>query len=189
MKKIGEIGRQIIHIFSGLLMILLFITYGRYVFMLIILLALVLASIIVNLRLQNKKVIIFDWFEQKFERQDIRFPWWGPTFYLLGSLLIATFLSEPKAIASSIFILAVGDGFSTLIGLKGKHKLPYNDKKTIEGSMAFFLACLPLYLLIGNAIFPLAFIAAVVEAYPIKLEDNLTIPAACVLFFRLVGGT
>jgi len=98
-------------------------------------------------------------------------------------LIPLAFLHSPSEIAAVIFILAIGDGASTIIGMKGKHKIPYNKEKTFEGTVAFFLFSLPAYFFIGEAIIPLAIIAAVVESLPLRLDDNLTVPIACTVFF------
>ena len=60
----------------------------------------------------------------------------GPTIYVIMVLILILFFDF--RLAGSIFaILAFGDGFATVIGLKyGKHKI--HNNKSLEGSIAFF---------------------------------------------------
>jgi dolichol kinase len=90
----------------------------------------------------------------------------------------------PKIIAISAFsILVISDTASALIGRRfGRHRFL---AKSLEGSMAFFISAviviivspkidrLPMEYFIGIIA---AAIGTVVEALPIKLDDNLTIP-------------
>lgn len=103
----------------------------------------------------------------------------GATWVLLGAVL--TFSIFPKDIALAAFsILILGDAFAAIIGrLYGKTPLG-NTGKSVEGSLAFvFFSCL-VYPLVPNLDFsPLLFtilIAAVVEALPLPLDDNIRIP-------------
>lgn len=175
-RALGEVGRQLIHILSGLILIVLLISFGRGILVTLLFGLLIFLSVIINLRIFRESIFVIDYLEQKFERKNAPFAWWGPSFYALGTLFITVFLNDPRKIIAGIFILAVGDGFSTLVGIKGTHKLPFNQKKSIEGTLAFFFCCLPLYVLIGDKIFVIASIAALTEAYAIGIEDNLAIP-------------
>ncbi|MEK6981897.1 MAG: hypothetical protein AABX38_03110 [Candidatus Micrarchaeota archaeon] len=175
-RALGEVGRQLIHIISGLILIAILISFGRGILVSLLFGLLISLSMIINLRIFRESIFIVDYLEEKFERKNAPFAWWGPSFYALGALFIAIFLNDPRKIVAGIFILAVGDGFSTLIGIRGTHKLPFNDKKSIEGTLAFFVSCLPLYVLIGDKIFIIAAVAALTEAYAIGVEDNLAIP-------------
>ena len=109
------------------------------------------------------------------------------TMLVFGSLLGAPFF----VVGSGILVLALGDSMSTLAGRKiGRRKLPYNRKKSIEGSLLgtvyAFLGVL-LYLIIFHAIefehaTKLALVGAIagmfVESLPLKVDDNFLIPLA-----------
>jgi dolichol kinase len=97
-------------------------------------------------------------------------------------------LNDPNQIAAGLIILALGDGVATLIGQYGVLKLPYNHKKTIEGTVAFFLSSLVGGIFIGPLIIPVAFLAAFVESLPIKFDDNLSVPIVITAFFLIFGG-
>jgi len=90
----------------------------------------------------------------------------------------------PKIIAiNSIAILIISDTTSALIGRRfGRHRF---FGKSLEGSTAFFISAM-LVILVAPKIhyvlteylvgFVAAFVGAVVEALPIKVDDNLSIP-------------
>jgi dolichol kinase len=183
---LGETGRQAIHIAAGLLFIALALQYGREFLIELTFALLIFGSILIHMRLTGSKFFIIEWIERTFERKESRFPGWGPAWYLVGVLMLAVFLGDATKIAAGIYILAVGDGISTLAGIRGKHRLPLNSKKSIEGTIAFFVACLPLYAIFSYKAIPLALVAAAVEAYSINIEDNLSIPLACVIMLSLL---
>jgi len=109
--------------------------------------------------------------------------------------LILVFRSRLDIAAAAWGILAVGDGSATLAGLSGhRHPLSWNRSKSIEGLMAFVVAgggaavALawwtapsilarpdPAFLLAAPLLAALA--AGLAETVPIKLDDNITVPA------------
>ena len=106
----------------------------------------------------------------------------GASNVLISALLCV--LLFPKVIAINAFtILIISDTTSALIGRRfGRHRF---FAKSLEGSLAFFVSAI-LVILVAPKIdkllmeYIIGFIAAaigtVVEALPIKIDDNLTIP-------------
>jgi dolichol kinase len=106
----------------------------------------------------------------------------GASNVLVSALLCV--LIFPKIIAiNAITILIISDTTSALIGRRyGKHRFL---AKSLEGSAAFFISAvlviiaapkidqMPMEYIIG---FIAAAVGTVVEALPIKIDDNLTIP-------------
>ena len=87
--------------------------------------------------------------------------------------------SETHYMGAVLFFLAVGDSFSTIIGIHwGRHKTRINPPKSWEGTFggvfASFLACLvftnPLMALIA------AIVGMSIELLPIQVNDNVLIP-------------
>ncbi|MBL7978454.1 MAG: phosphatidate cytidylyltransferase [Bacteroidetes Order II. Incertae sedis bacterium] len=111
----------------------------------------------------------------------------GATWVLLGAVL--TFSLFPQDIALASFsILILGDAFAAIIGrLYGKTPL-WNTGKSIEGSIAFVLfSCMvfPFVPSIGFfALITAILFAALAEALPLPLDDNIRIPivAGCTLW-------
>ena len=131
----NETKRKTIHILNGLWAFLLAF-FPRIVAISIVIVALIFVFI-----LARPDSLFGSFFEKSFRYMardvDIKKGYlFGPSIYVLMVLILVIFVDY--RIAGSIFaILAFGDGFATVIGRKyGNHKL--HNKKTIEGSIAFF---------------------------------------------------
>jgi dolichol kinase len=106
----------------------------------------------------------------------------GATYVVIAATIcVAVF---PKIIAvTSFIILIISDMTSALVGRRiGRHRF-FN--KSVEGSLAFFISALivvactpkvvyrPIEYVIGSIA---ALVGAIVEALPIEIDDNLSIP-------------
>ncbi len=180
-----ETARQLFHMLIGIVVIALLMVFSRTAMVFATFLIIIVGLLLVNLRLLGVSIPLVKWFEDSFERDDVIFPGWGSACYATGVLLTLTFLHNADQIAAVVFILAVGDGLSTLIGARGRIRLPYNPKKTLEGSAAFFVSALFSYYFIGPLAVPLALVAAVAETVPV-IDDNISIPVACTAFLMFV---
>ena len=116
----------------------------------------------------------------------MRFPGYGSSWYVVGIILMALVIHDPNKIAAGIFVLAIGDAASTIFGMNGTHRCPYNERKTFEGSAAFFAFSLIAFIFIGWKAIPLALIAAIVESLPLPYDDNIVIPVVATSFFLIV---
>lgn len=119
---------------------------------------------------------------------------WASTMFLVAALAILWIAPLPVAFAA-LAMLGLGDGMSALVGRAiGRHKLWWNPKKSLEGSLAGFLAgALGALLLTGwyyaeigvpfpmIAVVPIAvagsLAAMVAESMP-QWEDNFSVPIA-----------
>ncbi len=89
----------------------------------------------------------------------------------------------------AITILTLGDGFAHIFGMKfGKHRIPFNKGKNLEGSISGFL-----FAFLGSLLFvdpTRALIAAtfgmIIEALPLPLNDNFTMPITTGLLLILI---
>lgn len=181
-----ELLRQMFHLALGFLIIIILMKLGRNVLMAACFFALVIGTLIINQLLLGRRMGFIDGFIKYFERDKVIFPGWGSSTYIAGVLILVTALENTPEIIAGIFILAVGDSFSTTIGRYCKTKWPHNKRKTIEGSITFFVTSLPAYFFIGPVIFPIAFVAALVESFEWPLDDNLIIPIACGIMFMIL---
>ncbi len=182
----NEIERQIFHIIVGLLAIIFLILFGRGMLMGAAFFTLIIGLLLVNLTFLGRRIGLVDWFIKHFERNNIPFPGWGSACYATGVLLVTSFLEDPNAIIAALIIMALGDGMSTLIGRKGRIKLPYNRKKTLEGTIAFFVFSLLGYPFVGGVIIPVAIVAAIVEGLDLPMDDNLTVPIVITFLFLVM---
>ncbi len=109
----------------------------------------------------------------------------GAMMFLLGGTVTLLLFSYSIAIvAASIAVLALGDSFSTLAGKRlGRHRIPYNKEKSIEGSLFGTIAAFAGALILVP--WPLALAGALggmlAESLPLKVDDNLVIPIAAAL--------
>jgi uncharacterized protein (TIGR00297 family) len=120
-------------------------------------------------------------------------------------LLILTFPSRLDIVAAAWAILAFGDGMATLVGRRMPgSRLPWNPEKTVAGTAAFAvaggiagvaLACWtrpavtptpPLWFDIAGPI-AAAIVAALVETIPVRLDDNVSVPASAALVLWLIS--
>ena len=104
----------------------------------------------------------------------------GPVTLVLGILLAALTIPDPKYRTIGIFALAFGDGLASLCGkLFGRVHIPFTKGKTVAGSLACFTAvfissfCV---LQLTEAAFIVAFAAMTIELLPLADMDNIIIP-------------
>lgn len=112
----------------------------------------------------------------------------GAMWLALGALVAISFLGQKEAIAllASIFI---GDAVATLVGTRyGSLGLPYNGKKSVAGSAAYFAAALLVsFPFIGYAAVLTSLAAALVESLPRQIDDNFDTSVALTAIMLLMG--
>ena len=182
----GEVVRKAIHLSSLSIPIVYFFISTSTALLLLVPLTLAfgladLARLVVP-RFRSFYHTWFGWLLRAHEKSQDEKRLNGATYVLLSATI--GILLFPKVIIITAFaILIVSDSVAALVGRKfGRH--PFM-KKSFEGTFAFFVSavavvCLapkisyiPAEYLIGIAA---AFLGAIVEALPIPLDDNLSIP-------------
>jgi uncharacterized protein (TIGR00297 family) len=133
-----------------------------------------------------------------FRPDELRTPWKsGILLYPLAVLaLVVLFHDRLEVAAAAWAILAAGDGAAGVVGARwGRRPIPWNRRKTIEGSIAFALAAgvfaWVVLVWMGQSpaaaallAAPTCLFAAGVESLPWRLDDNLTVPILSALFLR-----
>lgn len=184
-----EVRRKIVHLVTGLTIVILY-SMGFFTpfFLFLLLLITTLASYISAK--SNIKIPIFYELIEYFEREELKktFPLRGLIAFLTGSLLSVILFPRNIAMAS-ILVLTFGDSVSCMIGLyfKIKNNISYKDKLisgSIFGFFAAFIASL-FYVSIIEA-FVASGAAMLVEFYEFDwnkkpIDDNILLP--------LVAGT
>lgn len=131
---------------------------------------------------------------------------WGILYFVLVYfvLLVVFADSRPELVFFPMLVLALADGLATIIGERwGVHSYRLSsDGRTLEGSVAFFLAALAVLLFahvwlpdridqpfdtIWMAVFVCAFLS-LVEAISARGQDNLWVPLALVYWMQLAPG-
>ncbi|WP_410509279.1 SEC59/DGK1/VTE5 family protein [Methanosarcina hadiensis] len=147
----GELERQLIHLFTGIFFIIfVYLTGDRALTLLLLLLVFYLAVtyIILNEMLPPQLyAFLCRWGRPG--KQNI--PLKG-TILLVCGIVVSLILFPEEIVYASIAVVGFGDSVATIAGVTlGRHKLPYSEQKTVEGTLAGIIA---------------AFIAAVVFVTP-----------------------
>jgi len=113
----------------------------------------------------------------------------GPVTLGLGALLCLMLYPEPAA-SVGIYALAFGDGLSSVVGkVFGQIRLPLTGGKTLEGSLAAFLAIDLAAWAVGHdpvVAVLVALVGTLLEALPLEDLDNLVIPLGTAFVFALL---
>jgi dolichol kinase len=184
----GEVLRKGLHLLIALSPTLAFWNFDLTVFLLS--LGIVVYVVAESLRLQGREVAFISLITRLASRdRDKNRAVLGPVTLGLGALLCLMMYPEPAATVG-IYALAFGDGFSSLIGkLVGRVPLPFTGGKTLEGSLAAFVAVWIAVSAFGHqplVALAVAAVATLLEALPLKDLDNLVIPLGTGLFYLLV---
>ncbi len=111
----------------------------------------------------------------------------APITLALGVVLSLVFFSEVIACVT-IATLACADSMATIVGkFYGKVRIPYNHKKSLEGSVAFLITafiCAVIYLPLKTALI-VSLVSCIIESLPIEF-DNISIPLGTGLFLGLL---
>ncbi len=116
----------------------------------------------------------------------------GATYILLTVCATIAMFEMPIAVAALAFII-IGDSLAALIGRKfGRHRF-WN--KSLEGSLACLAGTLVVAALAPEIAWPIAVtgavVATVVEALPLGVDDNVTVPIlsglSMTLLVRILG--
>jgi len=185
----NEDERQIFHLALGIIIIamvqLIGVELSAYVAGVILVVGLVLVHIKLSYTHLGKHL---EWLIERFERPGA-VAGYGAMTFTAAALCILTLLLHKEQILASLAILGIGDSASTLFGKRSKRKLPYNARKTVGGTLAFFLASAPFAVYFaGPAALAVSAAAALAESAEARIDDNLIIAVVCVVVFRLVGG-
>mgnify|MGYP006090836363 FL=1 len=186
----NEINRKIIH-FSSILIPASYLWFIKDQYVMILLLSgLTILALILEL-LRNKLNFVNSLFNNIFfkmlRKNEQLGKLTGATWMLISSLIITVFFPIYIVVPALIY-LSVGDSFAAIIG----KAYPYGKlgKKSITGTISGFIFS-SIFALLVNVTLPVhiiilgSLIAMIVEASPIKLNDNLTIPIISALSMKL----
>jgi dolichol kinase len=177
--------RQTIHIAIGLVTISLVYLIGVPSTVGLLVLILMAGVMISNAKALGFENPLIDGILEKIER-GAKIPGKGAITMFAGMILILT-LTTPLYAITLISILAVGDGFSTLIGRNAEVKLPWNDNKTWYGFVSFVVfSSIPAFSFLGFEGIAYAFALGMIETIDLDLDDNLLISISAVIIAYLV---
>ncbi len=111
----------------------------------------------------------------------------GMSYVLIGST-IALLLFPPMVAVASLYFMSIGDPAASIIG-KAIGRFKVNGGRTVEGSVAMFVACLfVLFFLDLNFRAAFGALAAVLaEQFSGSIDDNLTVPVISGVVMIILG--
>ena len=198
-------SRKLIHIFTGPLFVLCWLLYdsspgARY------LAAVIPAIITLQFALIGLGIIKDEASVKAMSRSGERSELLkGPVYYGIVFVVITTlyWMETPVGVVA-LMLMCGGDGIADIVGRRfGHNPIPWNRKKTLEGSLAVLLggwlmSIAVLAVMVAAGAFPapfsaylwpvflLAVAAALVESLPFSDIDNVTVPLATILLGRLL---
>lgn len=136
----GEFERQLIHLITGIFFIVLIYVAGDQALrLLLFLLVLYLATSYVIL--QDKLPPALSAFLCRWGRPGKQNVPLKGTILLACGIVVSLILFPREIVYASIAVVGFGDSIATIAGITlGKHKLPYSEQKTVEGTLAGILA-------------------------------------------------
>ncbi len=188
-----EIKRKLIHFFLVLALALLFRIIN---FQIIPLLssALFIGILISEFCIRGKNIPIISFCIKKFDRpENVLFSPGLGVFTLLTGILLIIFIGFILKINLLLIELSIllnaSDTFSTIFGIMlGKTKWPHNPRKTIEGTLAFFISgiIITLYYFQDATIIILPLVLALIETLP-RFDDNISISTLSLFLLKFLG--
>lgn len=127
---------------------------------------------------------VFGMILRKHEMRDFT----GATYLLFSSMLCVAFMN-PYIASASIAFLSLGDTFAALVGINLGRRKFISGNKSLEGSIACFVACFIFGLLwLRNPLLALggALAATLAELSRIPLDDNILVPLGSGLVMTLM---
>jgi dolichol kinase len=115
------------------------------------------------------------------------------TLLLVGCCLTTLLIPDKSIARLAMVYLAVGDSAAAITGKTlGRHKL-LNGRKSVEGTIGGLLANIAVALLLGVWRFGLpapvalagAVVASLLEFFPTRVDDNISLPVGCGLLMLL----
>jgi dolichol kinase len=190
----GEVYRHLVHLF-GALLIAYFVWVNidlAFIFLSFYLSVFTFGTYFRHAPLSGKYMKTFQgWLKQWLsagERTAEESKLFMAAYFGMVGMAIPILLSSTEVALAAILTLALGDPTATMIGLKyGKHKWPYNPRKSLEGSVCMMLVIFCVLLLFTSPLVSLATAASVAlfESMPLAMSDNLLIPLFTTLFLSV----
>jgi dolichol kinase len=132
----GEVERQLIHLFTGITLILLIRAAGDMALLLLLFLLVLYVTTSVAIIL-GKLPFRLSTFLCRWGRPSKQTIPLKGTIMLLCGVILSFLLFPEEIVYASVAVVAFGDSIATAVGvLIGRHKLPYSGEKTVEGTLS-----------------------------------------------------
>lgn len=181
-----EVERDVVHIIAGVAFMAIFCFVAVPV-AISILMIVILAGILAISLGELYKGNMLPSFMYRFERNGASLGH-GALWLALGALLAVSFLNahDVLIVFAAIFI---GDPVATIVGIyRGGRKLPYNPRKSVSGTAAYFLSTSAIcVLLTGVYGILIAAVGAIVESLKLAIDDNFSVSLVLVVLILILG--
>lgn len=192
---VAEIRRKSIHTIPGFLAYPVIIYLGKPVALAISAFFLVLYALNeVSLRkgLRFKVPIAYHTYRVMARREELEGRYFTGTIYFWSLTLTTIMLLEPLKAVAAVMVSSFGDAAAAIAGKAfGGVKLPFNERKTITGSLAMFAVSSLSCLLVGlpqTLSVVVAAVATAAEAFTrSSVLDELTVPLAVLVTLLLAN--
>ncbi len=111
----------------------------------------------------------------------------GATYLLFSAMLCVAFF-EPEVVFFALAFLSIGDTFAAMVGINFGRRKILNSNKSLEGSLACFVACFIFALafkLHPVVAFSGALAATLAELSRLPVDDNVEVPIVSALVMTL----
>jgi len=179
--KINEVFRKSIHISNAIIPLGYLYLFQNKIDMLIILSFFLIFCFFIEIARKNNDLVLMffsRYFSFMMRANEKKGALTGATWVFVGALFTILLIPTPFSILALLF-LSVGDTFAAIVGMQ----LPFIrlGRKTLSGSIAGFIACVIIGLIIdisisNNTLLFGAFMAMFIEIMPTPIDDNVTIP-------------
>jgi dolichol kinase len=186
-KKGGDVEkrRDVVQIAFGVILIGIFATFPQIYANFLLELLILLAAVLGNYALRNEKNTMSG-ILHLFERSDAALGQ-GAMWLAIGVLAATSFLSGGH-VTAVIAAIVIGDAVATLVGMTYKIALPYNKRKSILGTLAYFLsATFFSFPFIGYASVLTSLVAALAESSPKQIDDNFDTAVVLVTLIKILS--
>ncbi len=111
----------------------------------------------------------------------------GAIYMAVGTLLILGSIGDYNYILLSLVALLICDAIATIIGVHGRHSLPYNRNKTVEGTLAYFVVLGVVgFTLVSYYGLLFAAVLALLESALETIDDNIAVPIAAIVLYFII---
>lgn len=111
----------------------------------------------------------------------------GAVYMAVGTMLILGSIPSYDFAILSLVALLICDAIATIIGVHGRHKLPYNKEKTIEGTVAYFIALSVIgFFFVSYYSIIFAVVLAILESAVQSVDDNIAVPVGSIIIYYLL---
>jgi len=185
-----EILRKAFHVTIGLLLLIFYLIFGRYLSITLytLLLGVAIISDLIRIRIYIQFPLkkLAETLARSYEKTYV-----GAHTYSIAGFLISSILFQPIIFIVSSLTVTIIDPIMSVCGLLiPKPRIPYNRSKSLVGSIIGSAVMLAMSFQIMNLIFALflSVIIFILDSLPIEINDNILYPVIVGLYISVVNG-